>query len=196
MIGGWDVETEGLGGKLLSISYGCLGHVIFDDGENKIKNFVEYICNFPQPFVWYAHHSQYDWRYLMDYLADSGYKLDIGMRTDNDIYQICILLDGKRVVMRDFAALFEKSLAEFAELFCPEYPKLEIDIEKFNSKNPGHVAYAKRDVEILLRGIPKFFALLHTNFGIEAGNTAAGTAVKAWQNTLPNNVVFNGSKLN
>ena len=196
MVAGWDVETKGLGGKLLSIQWAVMGEVYFDASEHMIDNFMAFVLDYPKPFIWYAHFSQYDWRYIMDWLHDNALDIVIGMRTESDIYQITIKWKGKKVIMRDSGALFSESLAKMAKAFCPEIPKLEIDIEKYDPTLPEHIEYAKRDVLILVTALPRLFALLREHFGVEAGATAAGTSMKGWQNSLDYNEIYPASKFN
>lgn len=194
LVGGWDVETKGLGGKLLSIQWACMGQVYFDASEFMIDNFMSFILKHPKPFVWYAHFSQYDWRYIMDWLHENELDIEIGMRTANDIYQITIRWQGKKVIMRDSWALFSSPLEKLAKAFCPEIPKLEIDIENYDPTNPEHIEYAKRDVLILVTALPRLFTMLRDHFGVEAGATAAGTSMKGWQNSLRYDEIYNASR--
>src|SRR5262249_42812996 len=106
-------------------------------------------------------------------------------RSDSAMYQITIKrADGKRVVMRDSFALWPSKLEDLAERFCPEIPKLKIDIENYDPKNPEHIAYAKRDVQILLTGLPRLFRMFRQLFKIEPNGTSASTAQKAWESKL------------
>ncbi len=189
-----DTETRGLGGELLMCQWGMWGKVYIATGENMVAEMFEVVLQHPKPHIWYSHFAQYDWRYFLDYLTESGLELTIGMRTDTDIYQIIIENeDGESVVLRDSYALWNSPLEKLATTFCPEIPKLEIDIEHFDPKNPDHIAYAKRDVEILLVGLPKLFDLIDENFQVVAGATTAGTAVRAWQKSLDFDLIFDAS---
>lgn len=194
MVAAWDVETQGLGGKLLSIQWGCLGELHFDSSPNMVHNFITYILEFPSPFVWYAHFSQYDWRYIMDYFHENEMDIEIFMRTDNDIYQITIKHGKKRVVMRDSYAIFNSKLEDMAKSFCPEIPKQKIDIEHYDPQILEHKEYALQDIRILLTALPKIFTLLRQHFDIETGGTFAGNSIKAWQNTMENDELYNASK--
>jgi hypothetical protein len=173
-----------------------MGELYFDASENMIDNFMSFILDYPKPFIWYAHFSQYDWRYIMDWLHNNEMDIVIGMRTENDIYQITIKWQGKKVIMRDSWALFSTKLDKFAKSFCPEIPKLKIDIENYDPTKPEHIEYAKRDVLILLTALPRLFAMLRKHFDVEAGATAAGTSMKAWQNSLDYDEIYNASKFN
>lgn len=186
----WDTETAGLGGELLLITACDYSGTHVFKGENMLDEFIALLQNNPYPAVWFAHVSQYDWRYLMDYLIDHQIKCDIRMRTDTDFYQITLWLDGAMVVMRDSAALYPGKLADFAKQFTPELPKLEIDIKHFDPENPKHIEYAKRDAEILRVGMPRFDAMIRKHFGVGLGHTTAGTAIKAWQATLPEKTFY------
>lgn len=192
MVAGFDTETAGLGGNLLSIQYGVMGKIIYDTGPEMLKTFFDFICQWPSPVVWYAHNAQYEWRYMMNWLADSGYEIEINMRTDSDVYQIVIILEnGKKIIMRDSYALWNSSLADLAKAFCPELPKLEIDIANFDPVKPQHIEYAKRDVEILLLALPRLFIMLNKHFKVNPNGTFASTALKAWQKGLPDKQIYN-----
>lgn len=191
---GFDVETRGLGGELLMIQWGIWGDIRVDSSSKMIENFFKFILDHPSPIIWYAHFAQYDWRYLMDYIIEKELNVEIGMRTDNDIYEIRIIRpDGKKVIMRDGYALWNSSLEKLADSFCPEIPKLKIDIENFDPKNPEHIVYAKRDVQILLTGLPRLDQKINEHFGVHINATTASTALKAWQRTLPDETIYNAS---
>lgn len=192
----FDVETQGLGGELLMIQTGIFGEVKTDSSPGMVANFYAEICKYPSPVVWYAHFAQYDWRYLMQHLIDAKLDVYIGMRTDNDVYEITIKLEnGKKVIMRDSYAFWNSTLEKLAECFCPEIPKLKIDIENFNPVDPEHIEYAKRDVNILLTGMPRLNDMVYRHFGVNINATTASTALKAWQKSLADEQLFNASVL-
>ena len=193
-----DTETEGLGGKLLMIQWGFLGQIKYSTGPNIVADFFEDLLSLPRPAIWYFHFGQYDWRYFLDYIQENNLIVEIGMRTENDIYEIRVKRSAKDAwsVMRDSWALWSHPLEKLAQAFCPEIPKLEIDIENFDPKNPKHIEYAKRDVQILLIGLPRLFDAISNHFGINAGATAAGTALKAWQKTLPKDEIYDCQQYN
>lgn len=192
----WDTETRGLGGDLLMVQYGSqwAGEIeIFEDSStDMLEKFFNYMLGFPYPCVWFAHNAQYDFRYLLPWLIERGIEFDVGMRTDTDIYEIRIMHGGDKYVLRDSFALFSHSLADLAKRFCPaDLQKHSIDIENFDPANSEHIAYARRDIEILLVGLPKFFDMIVDHFGVNPAGTAAGTAVKAWQRTIPEGIYYN-----
>lgn len=182
----FDTETNSLGGDLLLIT-ACSpkGTHVFS-GDMMIANFFELMIEHPYPYVWYAHNAQYDWRYFIQYIVDSQIYCQIHMRTETDIYQIDLFIDGVRVVMRDSLAIFPGKLSDFAKSFTPEIPKGNIDFEltSFDLNNPEHIEYAKRDAEILRVGMPRLNSMLVKHFGINLGCTTAGTSLKAWQYSL------------
>lgn len=195
MVGAIDVETEGLGGRLLMCQWGIMNQVFTDSGPDMVANMFDFVLQYAGNVVWYSHFAQYDWRYFMVYLTERGYPIEIGMRTETDIYEIRITnADGDQVILRDSYALFNSPLAKLASSFCPELPKLSIDIEHFNPHDPEHIEYAKRDVWILLIGLPRLFDLIKEHFGIDAGATTAGTALRAWQATLKEDEIYNASE--
>jgi len=193
-VGAIDVETEGLGGKLLMVQCGVFGQILTWTGENMVEMLFDFVMQYAKPVIWYSHFAQYDWRYFLDYLTEKEYPIEIGMRTDTDIYEIRIgNADGDTVTLRDSYALWNSPLEKLASTFCPEIPKLSIDIEHFNPEDPEHIAYAKRDIQILLVGLPRLFDLIAEHFGVVAGATTAGTALKAWQRTLSQDEIYNAS---
>lgn len=194
IVAAFDVETRGLGGELLSIQHGVYGRIEFDCSDNKVDNFYKRLFMNPWPVVWFAHNAQYDWRYLMDYLLDHQLDFEISMRTDNDIYEIQIKKNGQKYVMRDSFALWGFSLEKLANSFCPEIPKMKIDIENFDVRNKEHVEYAKRDIQILLTGLPRLNTMLKEHFDVKPNATVAGTSLKGWQRTLSETATYNCSK--
>jgi len=194
IFGAFDVETRNLGGDLLMVQWGIMDEVFHETGHGMLDKFFEHLLKWPLPAIHYGHFAQYDWRYMMDWLAASGLDIDIGMRTESDVYEIRIKnVKGETCVMRDSFALWSHSLKKFADTFTPELPKLEIDIENFDPANPEHVEYADRDIWILLKGLPRLARLLDERFGVTPNATAASTALKAWQATIPEGVTYYAS---
>lgn len=195
IVGAIDTETAGLGGKLLMCQWGILGQIYTDSSPDMVKNMFDFVLQYAKPAIWYSHFAQYDWRYFLDYFTECEYNIEIGMRTDTDIYEIRITnAEGEQVILRDSYALFNSPLEKLAKSFCPEIPKLSIDIENFNPHDPEHIAYAKRDIDILLKGMPRLFDMLYEHFGVHAGPTTAGTSLRAWQKTLPDESIYNASE--
>lgn len=190
-----DVETRGLGGELLMIQFGIFSEVWHLTGADMVPRFMDAIRLYPKPVIWYFHFGQYDWRYFLDYFAQSELKVQVRMRTETDIYEIQIYFEekGPPVILRDSYAIWPGTLESLATNFCPEIPKLEIDIANFDPENPDHIRYARRDIEILLTGLPRMFDYLHELFGVTPGATTAGTAIRAWQKTLGDEI-YNGQE--
>ena len=184
VIGAWDVETEGLNGKLLLASWYIEGmsepQVIAGTPEEIIRGIISVFCSYPT-IRWYAHNSQYDWRYLVDTLLVQ-YKdsLEFFMRTEQDVFMI----KTKDFEMVDSFALWSQSLKKFAEVFLPELPKLEIDVANFDVNNPAHIDYAKRDAEILVKCLVRLDETIFNLFGTHIGYTLAGTAVRSWRGNI------------
>jgi hypothetical protein len=192
----FDTETDGLGGALLCITLHDLEQAYLLEGEGMVKKFFDHVKQFPYPFVWYAHNAQYDLRYFLDHIRTNAIPCDVSMRNETDIYQITLHFDDACVVLRDSLAIFPGKLAEFAASFTPEIPKEHIDFdsgERFALNNPQHRHYALRDASILRVGLPRFNAMLLRHFGVTMGHTTAGTALKAWMATLPDEAIYNAS---
>lgn len=193
-----DVETEGLGGKLLMIQYGIFGHVETLTGPGMVQRFFDAIRHYPRPVIWYFHFGQYDWRYFLDYFSEQQLPVEVRLRSESDIYEIQIYFEVNKapVVLRDSFAIWPSTLESLAINFCPELPKLEIDIAHFDPTNPDHIAYARRDIEILLVGLPRLFDSLEDMFHVTPGATVAGTAIRAWQMSLSNDEYYDGQEWN
>lgn len=199
IVGGFDTETDGLGGPLLMVQWGLFGRVYTDTSPRMLENFIDFIMEYPTPIVWYCHFAQYDWRYFMSLFAERKMDVQIHMRSDSAAYQITIKnARGKKVIMRDSWALWPGTLDSLAKSFCPELPKLELDFNKvrFDPSNSEHIAYARRDIEILLCALPRLFTLLHRHFGVVPNGTTASTALKAWQSKIKPGEYFSGSQYN
>lgn len=193
---GLDVETDGLGGKLLMVQWGTYEGIIDDSSDDAVSNFLEAFFQNPEPAIWYSHFASYDWRYILKPLQEcDDIEIDIGMRTATDIYEIRVKRDGEKFILRDSYAIFPHPLKDLAKRFCPELPKLDLDLskEKFDPKNPEHVKYARRDVEILLTGLPRYFEMVKEHFRVWPSGTVAGTALKSWQRHI-GDAIYNCQK--
>lgn len=184
VIGAWDVETEGLNGKLLLASWYIEGmeepSVITGTPYEIVKGIIDIFLSYPG-IRWYAHHAQYDLRYLMDYLlANYEDSLEFYMRTEQDVFMV----KTKDFELVDSFALWGQSLKKFAQVFLPDLPKLEIDIANFDVSNPEHIAYAKRDAEILVKCLINLDDTIYNLFGTHIAYTIAGTAVRAWRGNI------------
>lgn len=184
VIGSWDVETRGLNGDLLLASWYIenmpAAQVISGTPEEIVIGIINVFRSYPG-IRWYAHNAQYDWRYIIDYLLDNySETIEFFMRTEQDVFMI---KTGEFELVDSFA-LWGQSLKKFAEVFLPELPKLEIDIENFDPNNKDHLDYAKRDAEILVKCLIKFDEVIYSLFGTHIGLTIAGTAVRAWRTDI------------
>ena len=191
-----DVETDGLGGKLLMVQWGNFAGIKHDITENAMEHFIDDLLQYPAPCIWYSHFASYDWRYLLERLqAREGVVINLGLRTETDIYEVRVEYGGEKFILRDSYAIFPHSLADLSKRFCPELPKLDLDFEKekFDPHNPDHVAYGRRDIEILLTGLPRFFEMVKENFSVWPTGTVASTALKSWQRHISDEI-YNCSK--
>ena len=183
-IGSWDVETAGLNGKLLLASWYIENmsepQVIGGTPSQISAGLINVFRSYPN-IRWYAHNAQYDLRYVIDDLL-AGYEdsIEFYMRTEQDVFMI----KTKDFELVDSFALWSQSLKKFAEVFLPDLPKLEIDIENFDVNNPAHIEYSKRDAEILVKCLIKFDDVIYDLFGTHIALTIAGTAVRAWRRDI------------
>lgn len=191
----YDLETEGLGGKVLAASY-------MMEGENEasyiaggselsiLQRLFDVMCEH-NDFTWFAHNAQYEFRYFIDYLTDNRDHVHFFLRTDSDVFMIIIDLPdyGERcqLRLRDSYAIWDLKLSQVTATFCPDLPKLDLDFEGgviFDPDNPEHVAYSKRDSHALLLSLIRFNDILYETFDCNMALTRSGTALAAWQRTL------------
>lgn len=193
IIATFDLETRGLGGKVLAASY-CTPddktEVII--GDNILDKLLTVLFTYPfskqNPVVWYAHNAQYDLRYFIPYFLDlKTYHTKIDLRTDTDIFQVALTdkRNSKTILMRDSYALFPQSLKKFSSQFST-VKKGFIDFETtvFNPRNRQHLEYALTDAIALKQSLENYRQSVFEDFGVGVKATAASTAMNAWQNTI------------
>ena len=184
-IAAWDLETEGLGGKLLCATW-CLEdsepQIIFGTPEEIIIKLVEVFRNY-KDYRWYAHNAQYDWRYIIDYLI-SEYKDNINffLRTDNDVF----LIKTIDFELADSFAIWPHSLKTLTEAFSTQKQKLDIgeEIKHFDIHNIKHINYALRDAQALAISLANYDQFVYDNFQVHLSYTVASTSLRAWKATL------------
>lgn len=185
----WDVETDGLGGRVLACSFMTedMPEPIYLHKGDFIQELFYFMCEHHE-YTWFAHNAQYDLRYLIDRLETRMDDLGIYLRTDNDVFMITLSLpeygEDAKLVLRDSLALFPLSLRQFGSVFVPELPKGEIDVSHFNPTNQEHIDYCKRDTLLLLLCLRRLHDLVEHHFDIVPATTTASTALRGWQRTL------------
>ena len=87
----------------------------------------------------------------------------------------------------DTYPLFNMSLADVAEAFCPELPKLEKEHTKheWNAGNPDDITYLVRDCAIVFAAYRRMEACTFAVFGARTGKTAGSTALHAFAASIP-----------
>lgn len=86
----WDTETDGLNGPLQCITFSCPNEDGIFHSDNMVYDFIRLMMSYPKPHIWYAHNSEYDWRYLISAFQELDYYFEIFNKTDDQIYQIII----------------------------------------------------------------------------------------------------------
>ena len=183
----FDLETEGLGGKVLAASWCLEGdepHYIKGDPVDIIAALVDVFEAHPEP-LWFAHNAQYDWRYLIPEFDLRAYEYELRLRTETDVFEIVI--EEPAITLRDSMALWPGTLRNLAASFAPDLPKLDLDFEGgliFNPDNSAHAEYAKRDAVALVTALASFDEKIYRHYGTHLQRTTASTALKAWRITL------------
>ena len=157
---------------MLAISAYIAGESYYWKGPDMLPDFIAKICEYPEPYVHYAHNAQYDWRYVLPYLAEYEIPCEICMRTETDIYEVRLFIDGNKIIMRDSFAFWNSTLKKLAAAYCPELPKGDIDFEKvtFDPDNPEHEMYSRRDAMILAVALPRLHRNEHVVAALLAGS--------------------------
>jgi hypothetical protein len=219
----WDTETNGLGGELLCITLSRAGEgeTAYLSSENMISDFLTMCFENPTGFmklskdgkfiypkledgavIYYAHNAQYDLRYFIQHSVSNKYHIEIKMRTDADIYEIVLAKTREAgspfITLRDSLAIFPATLQQFTDQFSPDCAKItgSIDFEGgeiFDPSNKLHIDYAKRDALSLRLALENYFQVIYDDYGVTPGATSAGTALRAWQKTLPSDMRIFGS---
>ena len=200
----FDTETDGLGGDLLCIT-ACreTDTPLFFSGPCMVRDFLSVAFDFnytkKNKQVWVSYNLSYDLRYIIEYVLQhrEDYALgDLGLRTDTDFYcfEVIEKETDKKIHFIDAMAVFPGSLKSFAAQFGGEYQKLEgPDFGsgvRFDVDNLEHQQYAMMDAQALLASIRAYGAAVERDYGISLGYTAAGTALRAWQATIPDKVAY------
>lgn len=105
---------------------------------------------------------------------------------------------GQRIEKRahwrflDTYPLFNMSLREVAEAFCPDLPKLEKEHgrHEWNADNPADIAYCVRDCAIVYTAYRAMETAVFAAFGARLGRTAGATALHAFAAAIPVGYVY------
>lgn len=200
LIGAFDTETLGLDGKFLM---GQVYHEYWNDAVTfpTPDDMLNHIFGLPaetlRKTIWYAHNSEYDWRYIIGGLRAFGHNIELRERAAGKFYELRIVSTTEKspsgrpqliTRFRDSMAVFPFSLKDFTSKFAPAYAKQDIGLSRgvtFNPRNREHVAYAKNDVIGLVRAIEGFDALIYENFHVHISSTTSSTAYNAWLRFAP-----------
>lgn len=200
----WDCETRGLGGELLCITT-CPENpstTFYYDGACAIDAFLEqaflYYYTKKEKHVWVSHNMSYDMRYIVEYVINhlGEYEFGfIGMRTDSLFYAMDLKRKSDNLTIRfvDSFAVFDQKLELFAEQFGGAYKKLENpewDERDFDPLNSRDIEYARADSACLKSSIDNYADIVYKEYGVHLGYTIAGTSLKAWQKTIPEETLY------
>lgn len=186
-----DIETDGLGGDYLYGAAWVNGEddpVYFDDAESMLKWFLSRkYASYTMGF----HNLDYDFRYFLELLipyTEQGFTFEPVTRRDERLIAVVIrhTEQKRKWIIADTYALMPSKLANLANL--AGMPKLNIGLAEnvtFDKSNPHHVAYLRRDVEMLKKAYIAFSEQIYEAFQIYPSLTAGSTAIKAIRRNLP-----------
>jgi hypothetical protein len=191
--GVFDLETDGLGGEFI-----CGGIYDPENGYRTYTNLISLIEDlFSHPEIeWWTHNGcRYDYTYFTKeevkrWILEKGWSLrfmmtklqSIGIQGEHKSHK-------KKIKFKDFYRFIPESLEKIGKKFDVEHIKLTGSIdwenEKFDPQNSLHCDYLRHDVLGLYEVIEKFCTLIWEHFGVVPGWTGPGTAMSAWQKTIP-----------
>lgn len=192
-----DVETIGLRGELCYWTAMCecssevttgstavsLWHHVTQAGARDHRN---------RDHLWWAHNGgEYDYVYLFPEVlgeAARGARITPVVRTDQ-LIGLRVSMAKHRTDLRDSFALLPASLRTLAGQLAPAFLKGDIGLSEgviFDPGNAEHRDYAAGDARSLLAVLTAFRDLLADAYdGALPSWSAASTALRAWQRTLP-----------
>lgn len=201
LIAACDLETDGLGGKLLDacvVLDGDPTYYHFNDIGKLFQFFREHAR-----YTFYFHNGAgYDFSYFAEEILDLGEREPIRTllvkQGQARVIGMKLVFPGKgnqkrTVTLKDSLPQLIMSLKKAAEYFAPEFPKLDIGLaegETYDPSNPEHVAYLHRDCDALLAVLKRYYSLIDDTFGVSPGWTAGSTAVHAWKAHIPEGIVY------
>lgn len=200
-----DIETDGLRGPLLYWSATCecdpegnmaegttaeglWRHVLAHDGRDHSN----------RDHIWWAHNGgEYDYVYLFDSAKAAAAAREAivhPVMRGGTMIGFRVTQGHHRTDLRDSYALLPSPLRALTLQLAPHLPKLDIGLSRgvtFDPADPEHVAYAKRDTIGLLAVLVAFRSITAERFGGTLPSwSAASTALRAWQQTLPPDVSY------
>ena len=198
-IGTFDIETDGLGGKLI-MSAVCDDNDRVSTQTTITALVTELLSRKNRGILWFAHNgANYDFKYIINELIElkiNGRIHDLEFLVTNDRFiQVTVKHHEKshhHTVIRDSFALIPAPLANVSKTFAPQYIKghINFDTDIFNPKNPEHIQYLHNDVLGLRHSLLTFYQLCVQHFGVVPAVTAASTAMKAWKKTIPEDTIY------
>jgi len=199
-----DVETDGLRGPLLywTATCECAGGTV-TTGRTAAALWRHVFSNSSRDranrdHVWWGHAlGEYDGLYLFESMKAEAARREL---TAHPVMQGLRMIGWRitkghhRIDLRDSYALLPVSLRALTAQLAPELPKLDIGLSRgvtFDPDDAVHRAYAERDVTALLAVLVRFRAIMSERFGGTLPSwSAASTALRAWQQTLPPDVSY------
>lgn len=198
-----DIETDGLRGPLIYWAAGCecddrirtgftaaslWKHVLGHESDEHAQ----------RDHVWWAHNGgEYDYVYLFDSAREdalSGRCTVTPIVRSDQMIGFRVSTAKHRTDLRDSYAVLPSALKDLAAQLAPDLPKLDIGLADgvtFDPDNPEHRAYARRDVQATIAVLVRFRSVLAEAFdGALPSWSAASTALRAWQRTIPEGVSY------
>ena len=200
----YGADSETIDGQPLSLQFFSKDvkdceHIVFVDHKSSQKQFFKFLGKLQREclHVFYVHNLDFDlpeflWRSKTK-LVENGsgeFKFKSGPWNVSGVYgkpTFCKLVNKQRkatVMFVDSFSWYQGSLANAAELFCPNLPKLKapphLGSIKYTAKDQAFVKYAMRDAEVCYY-IGKAIQKIHTQFDIPQAVSLADMAARIFR---------------
>lgn len=209
-----DVETHGLRGELVYWTATCecdpdavaTGHtaaslwaLVFGggDGGNRYTGSIFSRSHRARDHVWWAHNGgEYDYVYLFGEAKRAvreGASISLVTRAGS-VIGMRAAASKHRTDLRDSFALLPSPLRALAAQLAPDQAKGDIGLADgvlFDPDDPSHREYAAQDSRALVAVLTRYRGILADAFdGALPSWSAASTALRAWQRTIPDGIEY------
>lgn len=193
----FDIETVGFGGAIVGIGWKVEGDEAVTLSTDPMALCAQFLlARKHRRVLWYAHNAGgFDLLHLLPYLRQTGASIDIIWQGKSGRCIGMILRRGSvRTEIRDSFAIFPGSLLDMTTKLAPELMKMtgaiDFEQESYDPENALHRAYLTRDVDGLLTSVTRLWDIVRDAFDCWPRWTLGSTAIRAWQQTIPEQIVF------
>lgn len=193
---GFDIEYRRADGLLIE---GCIGNEDMQDFYDSWESILDALFKLAKR---HGKHTRFivhagdiaEYCHLIEYIMNNAreeYNVFPTFSGDN-IVSLDIRKCKQRVQIYDMFALFPMGLEKISKIFAPDYPKLQgtVDFSKRDYDPSTDREYLRRDVQATVNSYRNISSMIMKHFGVQPSMTAAGTAMRAWLASLPDDACY------